>query len=170
MILHHGSNMPINEIDLEKCRPYKDFGKGFYLTAISEQAITMAKRVSKLFGGVPYVTSFEFDNNCLKNPSLSIKKFDAPTTDWAIFVLNNRNKNFANISDTACNHDNKYDIVIGAIANDDIALLFRSFERGLIDVERLTKEMEYKKLTNQYSFHTQKALMFLKKVGDKCYG
>jgi len=168
MILYHGSNMPINEIDLEKCRPYKDFGKGFYLTTFNEQAVTMAKRVSKLFGGTPYITSFEFDYNCLK--SLSVKKFDAPTTDWAMFVLNNRNRNFSNISDKMCNHDNKYDIVIGAIANDDISLLFRSFERGLIDIERLTKEMEYKKLTNQYSFHTQKAIAYLKRVGDEKYG
>lgn len=170
MILYHGSYMPINDIDLEKCRPYKDFGKGFYLTIFKEQAITMAKRVSKIFGGMPYVTSFEFDNVCLKNKSLSVKIFDEPSTDWAIFVINNRNKNFADISKPMCNHDNKYDIIVGPIANDDIALLFRSFERGLIDVEKLTKEMKYKKLTNQYSFHTQKALVYLKRVGDECYG
>lgn len=29
MILYHGSNMAIDTIDLDKCRPYKDFGKGF---------------------------------------------------------------------------------------------------------------------------------------------
>ena len=31
MILYHGSNMIINEIDLNKCRPYKDFGQGFIM-------------------------------------------------------------------------------------------------------------------------------------------
>ena len=170
MILYHGSYIPINEIDLEKCRPYKDFGKGFYLTVFKEQAITMAKRVSKIFGDTPYITIFEFDNTCLKNKSLSVKIFDEPSTDWAMFVINNRNKNFADISDSMCNHDNKYDIAVGPIANDDIALLFRSFERELIDIEKLTKEMKYKKLTNQYSFHTPKALAYLKKVGDEKYG
>ena len=30
MILFHGSNIEINRIDLSKCRPYKDFGRGFY--------------------------------------------------------------------------------------------------------------------------------------------
>lgn len=34
MILYHGSNVAIDKIDLAKCRPYKDFGKGFYLTDI----------------------------------------------------------------------------------------------------------------------------------------
>lgn len=30
MILYHGSNIMIQNIDLNKCRPYRDFGKGFY--------------------------------------------------------------------------------------------------------------------------------------------
>ena len=33
MILYHGSNQDIKEIDLTKTRPNKDFGQGFYLTA-----------------------------------------------------------------------------------------------------------------------------------------
>ena len=36
MILYHGTNCSIDKIDLDKCRPYKDFGKGFYLTTIRE--------------------------------------------------------------------------------------------------------------------------------------
>jgi hypothetical protein len=46
MRLYHGSNLIINSIDLEKCRPYKDFGKGFYCTDIKEQVELMAKMVS----------------------------------------------------------------------------------------------------------------------------
>lgn len=36
MILYHGSNTNIQYIDLNLCRHYKDFGKGFYLTDIKE--------------------------------------------------------------------------------------------------------------------------------------
>lgn len=36
--------------DLAMCRPYKDFGKGFYLTDIKEQAEKMAVRLSKIYG------------------------------------------------------------------------------------------------------------------------
>jgi hypothetical protein len=32
MLLFHGSNTDIKIIDLAMCRPYKDFGRGFYLT------------------------------------------------------------------------------------------------------------------------------------------
>lgn len=34
MRLYHGSNIVIDSINLAMCRPYKDFGKGFYLTDI----------------------------------------------------------------------------------------------------------------------------------------
>lgn len=44
MILYHGSNQDIKEIDLTKTRPNKDFGQGFYLTADEEQAMQMAKQ------------------------------------------------------------------------------------------------------------------------------
>ncbi len=55
--------------------------------------------------------------------------------------------------------------MIGPIANDDLALLFRQFADGLLSIETLVNEMKYKKLTNQYSFHTEKAISLLKKVG-----
>jgi len=35
----------------------------------------------------------------------------------------------------------------------------------LITVETLVKEMEYKNLTNQFSFHTEQAIACLKKEG-----
>ena len=42
MLLYHGSNQEITSIDLSFCKPYKDFGRGFYLTTIEEQARLMA--------------------------------------------------------------------------------------------------------------------------------
>ena len=39
MKLYHGSNTSIERIDLNRSKPYKDFGKGFYLTTIREQAL-----------------------------------------------------------------------------------------------------------------------------------
>jgi len=50
MLLYHGSNINIKEIDLAMCRPYKDFGRGFYLTVLREQAEKIAKRVAKIYG------------------------------------------------------------------------------------------------------------------------
>ena len=32
MLLYHGSYCEVVSPDLQKCAPYKDFGKGFYVT------------------------------------------------------------------------------------------------------------------------------------------
>ncbi len=156
MRLYHGSNIEINEIDFSRCRPYKDFGQGFYLTTIHEQAKKMAKRVSRIYGGTPCITAFEFDEAALCDNHLNCRIFEKPSKEWAIFVINNRNRNFSPITDLACNLDCKYDLVIGPIANDDLALLFRQYSNGLIETDALVKGMEFKKLTDQYSFHYEK--------------
>lgn len=39
MILYHGTNCDFSEIDLNQTKPYKDFGQGFYLTDIQDQAL-----------------------------------------------------------------------------------------------------------------------------------
>ena len=100
---------------------------------------------------------------------LNIKNFGVETSEeWARFVQNNRNRKFENFSSIECNFDNKYDIVIGPIADDDMALLFRQYENGMITFDMMLNGMIYKKTTNQYSFHTEKAISLLKKV--KNYG
>lgn len=56
-------------------------------------------------------------------------------------------------------------MVIGPIANDDMAVLFRQYENGVITFDNMVSGMIYKKTTNQYSFHTEKAISLLRKVG-----
>ena len=114
MKLYHGSNIEIDSINLAMCRPYKDFGKGFYLTDIREQAERMAARVSKIYGGHPVINVFEIKDDFRKTEGITIKDFGLETTEeWARFVMNNRNRTCLNVRDVLCNKDNKYDIVIG---------------------------------------------------------
>ena len=55
MRLYYGSNIVIDNINLAMCRPYKDFGQGFYLTDIEEQAQKMAARVARIYGKMPII-------------------------------------------------------------------------------------------------------------------
>ena len=166
MLLYHGSNINIKEIDLAMCRPYKDFGRGFYLTVLREQAEKMAKRVAKIYGGVPIINTYDIDNSFFEMRDLRIKDFGKETSkEWVRFVKNNRSKKFTDFSDSECNLDNKYDIVIGPIANDDMALLFRQYENGVLTFDNMLSAMIYKETTNQYSFHTERAIRLLRKVG-----
>jgi hypothetical protein len=166
MILYHGSNMEIDHIDLDKSRPYKDFGRGFYTTPFKEQALAMARRTVRLFkGGIPVITVFSLNDSVFNSPLFHIRKFDEPNNEWANFVVNNRNMRPQDINNPECNIDNKYDIVMGPVANDDIVLQLRLFLRGLISVPDLKKNLEYKELTSQISFHTEPVLQFLTRAG-----
>ena len=166
MRLYHGSNTDIKEINLAMCRPYKDFGQGFYLTVMKEQAEKMAKRVARIYGGSPVLNEYDIDDSFLEMKDLRIKDFGMETSEeWVRFIRNNRDRKFADFSSQECNFDNKYDIVIGPIADDDMALLFRQYENGMITFENMLRGMIYKKTTNQYSFHTERAIRLLRKEG-----
>lgn len=155
MILYHGSNTKVEEINLSKCRPYKDFGQGFYLTEIREQAEKMAKRTVAIYGGEPIVSEFEFDESALS--ILSVKHFEEPSEEWALFVLANRSKEHQQPTHT-------FDIVIGPVADDTIATLFRNFNDGVIDLPMLVSGLKYKKVSSQYFFHTADAIKYLRSL------
>ena len=163
MILYHGSNINVEVIDLARCRPYRDFGTGFYLTIYPEQAKRMSTRVVRLYGGEGVVSVFDFDSDAATG--FAIRRFEKPCIEWAHFVMNNRTRDFADIESPECNLDAKYDIVVGPVANDDMALLFRQYTEELITLEMLARGMEYRELSNQYSFHTERAIATLKYKG-----
>lgn len=85
MILYHGSNCEIAEIDLAMCKPFKDFGQAFYLTTILTQAREMAKKVADRFGGDSIVNAFDFDESEMHG--LNVKKFVQPDREWAEFAI-----------------------------------------------------------------------------------
>jgi len=161
MRLYHGSNTAFKEINLAMCRPNKDFGRGFYLTPDWIGAEKMARRTVRRYGGKPYVMTFECDVDAAIL-QLPVKTFASPSVDWALFVMANRRPSSEMMEH---NRDNKYGIVVGPIANDDLALLFRQFELGLVTVEMLLQEMKFKQLTIQYSFHTEPAIAMLRFIG-----
>lgn len=155
--LYHGSNLAIEQIDLSMCKPYKDFGKGFYLTDILQQALDMAYRRTRVVGsGSPVVTKYLFDENLLNDGSLKVLSFDAPSKEWAKFILANRDRkaNFA--------HD--YDVVIGPIADDGVAFQLQKFKDGGITLDELVRELTYRRLNRQYFFGTEKAISLLQRV------
>lgn len=155
MKLFHGSNTRIETIDLSKCKPFKDFGRGFFLTEIEAQALLMAKRTAKIFGGEPIVSVFEFDCSALEAEDISVKQFKEPDEEWALFVMANRNR-------TTKHTRHQYDIVIGPVADDTISTLFRNYDDGIIDLPTLVNKLKYSRVSSQYFFRTQSAIHYLR--------
>ena len=104
-------------------------------------------------------------DNLLDRKEINTKVFSSTSKEWAVFIINNRNRDFKDFSSAECNVDNKYEIVFGPVANDTLTTLIRQYQRGYIDSEILLKEMQYTAPSNQYSFHSQKAVDLLKKTG-----
>lgn len=154
MKLFHGSNMPIERIDLMRGRKYKDFGRGFYTTHLLRQAEEWSRTVTNRYGGTPTVTQYEFDLDEAIAAGLNVKIFEVADREWALFVMANRNR-----SGEEYHHD--YDIVIGPVADDDMARLFGLYDMKIIDLEAVVAGLIYKDLNSQYFFATERALKYL---------
>jgi hypothetical protein len=159
MILYHGSNVKIEVPNLEKSKPYKDFGRGFYLSADKNQALRMAEQKTlQLLIGEPIVSEFEFDETLLQSNEIKVKIFEDYSVEWANFILHNRDINKQHPI-----HD--YDIVYGPIADDGVTFQLRRYQAGTISIEELVKELKYAKgITFQYFFGTSLALEKLKRL------
>lgn len=156
--LYHGSNVAIDKIDLSKGHINKDFGKGFYLTTLPQQAMEMAKRKARQFlDAKPVVTTFLFDENELTSGELNVKVFHAVSEEKAMFILQNRKASL-----TGFHHD--YDIVVGPVADDSVVQQLDLFEMGLISLSQLVEALRYHDLNNQYFFGTERAVSKLTRI------
>ena len=158
MILYHGSNIEIREIDLTKSMRGKDFGKGFYLSADEKQAEEMAIFKAKQFDGTPIISAFEFDEKVLNDDSLRVKLFSEYSLEWAEFVFANR----TNMANTSL-HD--YDIIYGPIADDRVGVQIRNLIEKNITLDVFLERLQYiKGITFQYYFGTERATNLLKRL------
>lgn len=155
MILYHGTNVDFAEIDIRKTQKHKDFGQGFYLTDIKDQAQHMAERKVRMLGGDAVVQEYEFDESALDE--LNVLVFDAPTEEWAAFIAKNRDRK-------ANTPQHRYDIVVGPIADDGVAYLLGRYQEGTLTLSELSRELEYKKLNKQFYFGTERAIRRLKRI------
>ena len=153
MKLYHGSYTKIDEIDLSKAKPYKDFGRGFYLTKYYEQAKFWAARLGKEHGTEGVVTEFEFDEYAYKDDSLSVSTFDNYNEQWFDFIILNRNNKEKM-------HD--YDIVEGPVADDKVQNRIIDYLNEVITKATFLEELKWHEETHQICFCTVASLQFIK--------
>jgi len=158
MKLYHGSTTDIDRIDLQKSRPNKDFGRGFYLSADQQQAWRMGEFKALTEGGTPVLNTYLFDEQVLTSGELHILTFEGYTREWADFIFLNRNNRSIDPA-----HD--YDIVYGPIANDRVGVQIGKYEAGDITLDQFLQNLKYMKgITFQYYFGTERAISKLSKL------
>lgn len=137
-IIYHGSYCKIEQPKIIDGKYTKDFGNGFYCTILENQASKWAKKYN-----TPIVNIYEYH----ENQSLNIKHFTLMTEEWLNFIIDCRNGKSHN-----------YDIVIGAMADDQVYNYISDLIEGLITREAFWELAKFKHPTHQIAFCTPEAL------------
>ncbi len=140
-IIYHGGYCEIASPDILKGKHAKDFGDGFYCTVIREQAQRWAKRYD-----TPMLNSYSY----FHKDELSVKEFKDMTEEWLSFIIDCR---------SGKEHD--YDIVIGAMANDQIYNYISDYMEGTLTKEQFWVLAKFKYPTHQIAFTSPASLKCL---------
>lgn len=156
MILFHGSNALIEQVDLSHSRPNKDFGKAFYLSAEEQQASRFANVRVLIEEGSPIVSKFHFDQQLLTDSELKTLTFTSCTEEWTKFILANR-------SALPSDPPHGYDIVYGPMVDERMARHIAKYNEHYITFKMLVRNLRYMKgLTFQYALCTELAISKLR--------
>ena len=149
MKLYHGGYCKVENPKIFKGKFPKDFGTGFYCTELDDQAIRWARRYD-----TAVVSVFEY----IPDENLKILMFKEMTEEWLDFVVRCRS-----------GKSHKFDVIIGAMANDQIFNYISDFINHIITREQFWALAKFKYPTHQICFCTKKALNCLKFVDHKTY-
>ena len=144
MKIYHGGYITIEEPKILKSKFPKDFGDGFYCTKLEEQAVRWANRYD-----TAVVSIYEY----LSENNLNVLVFEEMTEQWLDFIVDSRSGKKHN-----------FDIVIGAMANDQIYNYKSDFIDGVITREQFWVLAKFKYPTHQICFCTEKSLEVLRFV------
>jgi len=168
VVVYHGSISSIEKIDVTKGKPYKDFGRGSYVTKSKSHATNLAlrnKRIEIERFGRPceaYLHTYDMDMRGLSD--FNVKEFLDADLEWVQFVLENRKTR---------NRTHNYDIIIGPTANDDTMVVINAYLDelyGKVGSEEalnvLLKNIEAENLPGQIYFSKNEAAKLLTPKGQ----
>jgi hypothetical protein len=138
MTLYHGSFESVTQPEIRVSKFEKDFGQGFYCTQIKQQAERWAERFE-----TPMVNLYQYS----PNPGLKILDFPQMTDEWLDFIAACRN-----------GKPHSYDLVSGAMANDQVWNYVADFISGVLTREQFWALAKFKHPTHQIAFCSPESL------------
>jgi hypothetical protein len=159
MKVYHGSYTRIDTVDLSKCSPRKDFGKGFYVTKIRRHAERWADVIGENHHTEGVVTEFEYLADSFIESICKIKRFSGYSEEWLDFIVLNRDKKSPEPA-------HNYDIVEGPVANDKVQHTLRFYLKGKISRDAFLKMLTYHEETHQICFCTLNSLQAIERIDD----
>ncbi len=144
--LYHGSYVSIPAPLTGVGRRELDFGPGFYLTKLVEQAERWAKRVCVIRAvDTPTISCYDLDEAMLPGDvrRLCLDRYDQ---EWLDFVVGSR-RGEAPWKD--------YDIIEGGVANDQVIDTVEDYFAGRITADQAIGQLRFAKPTHQMCIRSQ---------------
>jgi hypothetical protein len=148
MRLYHGSYVVVREPLVNVGRRSLDFGPGFYLTKLKDQAEKWAHRVRTIRNAdSAYVSAYEFDiDTWLKNNTPRHLVLHAYDEQWLDFVVASRKGQ---------QPWKGYDVIEGGVANDQVIDTVEDYFSGRITIEQALGFLRFAKPTHQMCVNSQ---------------
>lgn len=144
MKVYHSSTVRIVKPDTGHSRKYLDFGPGFYLTTIKEQAVKYAERFIRR-GYSAWLNIYEMKEDL---SAWKVLRFDNYDGQWLDYVANCRKGNI----------DPEYDIIIGGIANDRVFRTIDLYFSGEITKDEALNRLIFEKPNMQICLCSEEAI------------
>ena len=145
-MLYHGSYASIPAPLTGVGRKELDFGPGFYVTSLREQAERWARRVCVIRAvDTPLLSIYEFDESLLPADvrRLRLEHYDQ---QWLDFVVSSRRGE---------EPWRDYDIIEGGVANDQVIDTVEDYYAGRITAEQAIGQLRFARPTHQMCIHRQ---------------
>lgn len=148
LTVYHGSISKI-ELPLAKAgRPNLDFGEGFYVTDIREQATRWAERIGGRMRKSPLLNIYELDTELIQAKYKALK-FNDYNQEWLDFIIASRSGE---------NPWTVYDLVEGGVANDRVIDTVEAYMIGNMTLEMALGQLAQHQPNNQFCLLSQKLI------------
>ena len=160
VIVYHGGTEIIEHPQVDVGRENLDFGKGFYVTDIKQQAEEWSNRVSTRRGLSSVVNSYILDKDSILS-SFECKLFTEYDGEWLDFIVESRLGNKPWL---------KYDYIEGGVANDRVIDTINLYMSDLMSREIAIGRLAEHRPNNQMCILNQEIIAkYLKYNGTTTY-
>ena len=139
IIVYHGGTEIVDKPDCKCGRKNLDFGQGFYVTDIRDQAEKWAKNMSRSRNKPPLLNRYRLNREAIIK-EMHCKIFDSYDVQWLEFIIANRSG-----QDIA----KQYDYVEGGVANDRVIDTINLYMAGLMELSTALRELSKHRPNNQ---------------------
>lgn len=144
MEVYHASTVVVDSPDTTHSRDFLDFGPGFYVTTLQDQAVKYGARYINR-GKNAILNIYELADDLSKWKVVTFKQYDEA---WLDFVTECRQGRVVG----------NYDVIIGGIANDKVFRTIDLYFAGDISKEECLRKLVFEKPNNQICIRSQQVL------------